>query len=310
MPTIDVCVATFRRPELLRTLLESLLAQETQGELEFTISIADNDAGRSAEPVVREFAHGPIKITYDVEPEQNISLARNRSMSHGAADYIATIDDDNYADRRWLLNLCRAARSYGADVVHGPVVPEFPAGTPDYIRDCYIFVRPNPATGYGERYILTTANSLFKRALIDGVEAPFDPAFGLSGGGDAKFFRELRARGCRMMWCREAPVFSPVPRSRATIGWVVQRSFRLGNVRARLRDGRTERRGQTTPRKSIVARAAGSARRAILDPKRNSVLWLTRIAFNLGVLAHSAGYRYEEYRRRGKNDSRPGAAGG
>lgn len=49
-------------------------------------------------------------------------------------DYIATIDDDDYADRQWLLNLYRAIITYGADIVHGPVVWEFPAGTPDYIR--------------------------------------------------------------------------------------------------------------------------------------------------------------------------------
>ncbi|MGH7835788.1 MAG: glycosyltransferase family 2 protein, partial [Candidatus Binatia bacterium] len=67
-PKIDVCIATYKRPQLLKKLLLSLVAQETGGEFSFTIIVADNDAQRSAEPVVGELNAGGQKIIYAVEP--------------------------------------------------------------------------------------------------------------------------------------------------------------------------------------------------------------------------------------------------
>ena len=101
-PTISVCIATYRRPALLKKLLLSLINQETNKEFSFTINVADNDDRRSAEPVVRELNSNGQDISYAVEPRQNISLARNKSISLATGDYIATIDDDLYADSRWL----------------------------------------------------------------------------------------------------------------------------------------------------------------------------------------------------------------
>jgi hypothetical protein len=53
-----------KRPHLLKKLLLSLVAQETGGEFSWTIIAADNDAQRSAEPVVCEFT---VSRTYSPE---------------------------------------------------------------------------------------------------------------------------------------------------------------------------------------------------------------------------------------------------
>lgn len=121
-PTIDVCIATYRRADRLRRLLESLLSQQTQRLFSYSLIVVDNDACRSAEPVVEKFLGMGPDLVYDVEPERNISLARNRCLTHATGDYIAMIDDDEYADGRWLLNLYTTMMAYEADVVRGPVV--------------------------------------------------------------------------------------------------------------------------------------------------------------------------------------------
>ena len=41
---------------MLKRLLEHLSIQETDGQFTFSISIADNDPARSAEPVIATFA--------------------------------------------------------------------------------------------------------------------------------------------------------------------------------------------------------------------------------------------------------------
>ncbi|HEY4283134.1 MAG TPA: glycosyltransferase family 2 protein [Chthoniobacterales bacterium] len=227
-PKIDVCVATYKRPQLLKKLLLSLAAQETGGEYTFAVVVADNDVERSAEPVVRELNASGAKIIYAVEPEQNISLARNKALSLATGDYIAAIDDDEYANSSWLLQLYRALTSFNADVVHGPVIPEFPPQTPRYIREA--FMRPNPPTGSTGKYILNAGNTLFRRTLIEGTKTPFDPRFGRTGAEDTAFFFDLRRRGSRMTWCREALVFEAVPSPRANLMWLVRRKFRHGNL--------------------------------------------------------------------------------
>ena len=51
----------------------------------------------------RAKAANRYNIDYFVEPERNISLARNRSVRASKGDLIAFIDDDEFPDRDWLL---------------------------------------------------------------------------------------------------------------------------------------------------------------------------------------------------------------
>ena len=53
---ISVCICTYRRPQLLKRLLQTLEEQETDGLFTFSIVVADNDGQRSAEPLVSDFA--------------------------------------------------------------------------------------------------------------------------------------------------------------------------------------------------------------------------------------------------------------
>jgi succinoglycan biosynthesis protein ExoM len=306
---INVCVATYKRPGLLKKLLRSLRAQETEQEISFTIMVADNDAQRSAEPVVRELNASGQTIIYAVEPTQNISLARNKALSFATGDYIATIDDDEYADSRWLLNLYRTILAYRADIVFGPVVPIFHVKTPNYVRKSGAFWLPDPPTGSTENYVPCTANSLFRRGLIQHMVTPFDPSFGRTGGGDSAFFENLRKQGHRGVWCREAQVFGFVPPERTTWRWILQREFRRGNVYNRVFD-----RGVVDPQLPRVVKILALGKRAarlcypvplyittgFLDVQYTvkAVERLRSCAFNAGMIAHFLGFQYEEYRGR------------
>jgi len=290
-PKIDVCVATYKRPQLLRKLLLSLVAQKTGDEFTFTIIVADNDAQCSAEPVVRELNANGQKIIYAVEPRQNISLARNKALSHATGDYIATIDDDEYADSSWLLHLYRAITSLNTDVVHGPVIPEFPPKTPRYIREG--FMRPNPPTGSTKSYILNAGNTLFRRTLVEVMTTPFDPRFGRTGGEDTAFFFDLKRRGCRMTWCREALVFEAVSSTRTSLVWLLKRKFRHGNLYPRYHGYSKPIRGAQfcfsclqLPR--LGCRVLFFMIGGIFSSKcyKHGIASLLDIPFRLGILAH------------------------
>src|SRR5690349_17824676 len=101
---ICVCICTYKRPRYLKRHLHGLSCQDAQGSFTFSIVIVDNDAFRSSEGLVTEFARSSaINIRYFVETRQNISLARNLAVGNAAGDYVAFIDDDEFPTEAWLL---------------------------------------------------------------------------------------------------------------------------------------------------------------------------------------------------------------
>ena len=115
---IAVCVCTYKRPQMLQRLLDDLSVQETGGAFEFSIVVGDNDPSQSAEPVVSAFAtRSSIPVTYAVEPRQGICRIRNRAIEYATGNFIAFIDDDEFPDRRWLLELFRTCNVDGVDGV-------------------------------------------------------------------------------------------------------------------------------------------------------------------------------------------------
>ena len=108
---IAVCVCTYKRPQLLKRLLEELRGQDTGGLFTYSIVVVDNDHSRSAEAVVGDFAvSSGIPIKYCIEPQQNIALARNRAIDNVDGDLIAFIDDDEFPIKSWLLTLFEALK--------------------------------------------------------------------------------------------------------------------------------------------------------------------------------------------------------
>ena len=130
-PHVSVCICTYKRPALLRGLLDELGCQVTAGLFTYSIVVADNDESQSAKTVVSEFAaRSDIPITYCVQPRRNIALARNTTVENATGDFIAFIDDDEFPTKRWLLTLLNACSKCGADGVLGPVIPYFDETTP------------------------------------------------------------------------------------------------------------------------------------------------------------------------------------
>lgn len=299
-PVIDVCISTYKRTDQLEKLLHSLIGQETGGRFDFAIHVADNDALGTAEPVVRRFQSAGHPISYGIEPEQNISMARNKSVSFARGDYVAVTDDDQYADPRWLLSLYEAAVTHEADVVHGNVVPSFPDSAPRFVRDFH--TRQKRLTGVTRGYVYSTANVLFRRSLIAGNSTPFDPRLGRSGGEDSAFFNALHDSNRRMIWCAEAIVHSVIPPDRCTLRWILKRRFRVGYTVAAIRKQPQSvvpifvTIARLLPRVAVFSILGIFHRPSRQKAVQRSVSLLLNIAFLLGRLVRGLGIEYAEYK--------------
>jgi succinoglycan biosynthesis protein ExoM len=227
---ISVCICTFRRPELLKELLDKLNNQRTDGQFAYSVVVADNDPEQSARPVVKTAScSSRVRLTYCSEPQQNIALARNKALAHAEGDFIAFIDDDEYPEDDWLLNLFKTCEAYQVDGVLGPVKPYFEADPPQWVTKGKFFDRPNFDTGYRMNWDQArTGNVLFKRDILDSVDVPFRSQFD-TAGEDIDFFRRMMQNGRTFIWCREAVVHEVVPASRCNRRYLLRRALLRGS---------------------------------------------------------------------------------
>ena len=227
-PHICICICTYKRPQMLRRLLTELCRQTTRGEFTYSIVVADNDTERSAESVVAGFAaSSPVRILYCVEPRQNISLARNKVIDNSCGDFVALIDDDEFPQHDWILNLLQACRRFGVDGVLGPVLKHFDQEPPEWVIRGRFYDRSTDPTGTAVRWRMArTGNVLLKRAIFDDVQQPFHPEF--RAGEDQDFFRRMIDKGHKFVWCNEAIVYEIVPPERWKRKYMLRKALLRG----------------------------------------------------------------------------------
>jgi succinoglycan biosynthesis protein ExoM len=231
---IDICVCTFRRPELVATL-RSLQALTVPPGFKVSIIVADNDDFPSAKPLIGKVKSQSRRfpIRYVHCPARNISIARNACLDVSSADFVAFIDDDETASDLWLENLIRVAQDSGADAVLGPVRSVYRPDAPDWMRRGD-FHSTRPVWVAGEIRTGYTCNVLLRMGAKSVRNLRFGLERGRSGGEDTEFFRQVHRAGGRIAFADDAWVVEPVPPPRATFGWLARRRFRMGQTHGKL----------------------------------------------------------------------------
>ena len=232
-PTLAIAVLTFRRPAPLSDLIPLLIeqARAVSNEAAAYVLVVDNDPERSAESLVAQFADQGV--VYANEPEPGIATARNRAMKAAAnTDLLVFIDDDEVPVEDWLANLLATYRQFSSVGVVGNVLRKYEVPPDPWILAGRYFDRDPIDTGT-RVHAAGTGNLLLDLNQVRAADVWFDPVFGLSGGSDTLFTRQLVRGGGELIWCADAPVYELIPASRLTRKWVVTRAFRIGNGGAR-----------------------------------------------------------------------------
>ena len=202
-PTIEivVCIPCFRRPQYLRRTLELLAAQRTSRR--FAVVMVENDASKSESvPVATEYlASGKFAGLCVIEPRQGNCHAINAAFETAlqmfpAATSFLMIDDDEIASPDWLEQMVRTADATGADIVGGPVFPEFDDARKRGLRRHPAFAPAYDASG-PVPVIYGCGNCLIRRSVFTRLGMPaFDLRFNFLGGGDTDFFYRCRGSVC------------------------------------------------------------------------------------------------------------------
>jgi GT2 family glycosyltransferase len=232
---IVVCIPSFRRPQHLRLTLESLASQRT--DRRFAVVVVENDAlRRESVPVAIEFFWtGNIPGLCLVEPHQGNCHAINAAFETALATFptatkLLMIDDDEIASPEWLERMVGAAEASGADLVGGPVLPDFDDDLKRGLRRHPAF-RPAYDESGPVPIIYGCGNCLITRAVFERLADPaFDLKFNFLGGGDTDFFVRCRQAGMQFHWAADAVITETVPHSRTNPRWLVVRGLRIGAI--------------------------------------------------------------------------------
>jgi succinoglycan biosynthesis protein ExoM len=295
---VSICISSYRRPRGLLRLLRSLARLDAASPTH-EIIVADNDAGRSAEPVVQQARAEGIAVAYVVQPVRGIAQARNRSVAAARGTFVAFIDDDEEAEARWLVELHGELMRHGADAAVGPILPRFEGPVPGWLVEGGFFDRPRSPTGtLLDRRGVRTGNALIRREMLMALPGPFDERYGLTGGEDTDMFLRLMANGARIVAVDSAIVWEHLPPHRTKITYLLRRRFLIGMNAARFDadKGRPPVRTRAQVR-SLWAGVKLAVSGVILYP-RSRADGLTRLAYaarTLGQIAFHRGFIYEAY---------------
>ncbi len=320
-PVLAIAICTYRRPLLLAKTLNGI------AELTFPpgrrpalhVIVADNEGDPTVQREVEAFAaRTDLPTTYVIEHRRGISQARNACLEAvpEAAEFVAFIDDDETPGPGWLSTLLATQSRTRAAVVCGPVGARFETIPPAWIVEGGFFEQPRRADGSLEDMPdgapivdAATGNTLVRMAEIRRLELRFDNRFGMTGGEDALFFRQLRAAGAKMVWSPGAEVVEHIPSARARFAYLAREYFRCGSVRTAIDalDSRATP-GTAAPlgfcastlkkigRKTVVH--ATLLTQAVVSGRARARVYfhIFEIANAAGRLSALLGFRYEHYR--------------
>lgn len=226
-----ICIPTFRRPEQLLILLNTLLP-ELQGQRAHIV-VADNDCGTEAPAVIEAFrASWPDSRCIPVRA-RGIAQVRNALMAEaGRADpdwrWVIMLDDDGWVTPGWLESLLSAGEQFEADFLAGPVDGKLPDDSGLLARNSLYANRGSSPTGLVST-LKGAQNLAIARKALQVVPHPmFREAYGASGGEDYDLFRRaIQAKG-RLVWAHDAVVVEPTPPERLTTRSLLHRYSSTG----------------------------------------------------------------------------------
>jgi glucosyl-dolichyl phosphate glucuronosyltransferase len=295
---VTVAIPTYNRADFLRQTLAGIAAQQFPRD-HFEVLVIDNNSRDHTPAVVAEFAQTRPAPRYVRETKQGLDYARNRAIEEARGDIILFGDDDILVQPDWLAQmvvplLADAAQRIGA--VGGEVIPVFPDGLPDWVREWHAPLAFRADAGpLPAKHSPMGANMAFPKWVFMQL-GPFHTALDRAAGnyfsgGDSEMVRRVRAAGLEVWFAPAAAVQHQMPAGRTTFRYAARHAFDSARSRVIDRAGQPGAAGYFAGRLlGNVAKAAGFGLLAL----GNALILRTGAAKKALVRAwRSCGYLYQ-----------------
>lgn len=233
LPFVSVAVATYRRPEHLRTCLESLVVQDYAAD-DFEIVVVDDGTGDETARVVRDVEqHAAPDVRYVRQAHGGINRARNLAIATARGDPICFVDDDQAMPPSWLPAIVAGvARFPGAACVGGPMrlrlegrPPRMCGGEP--LGESELDLGPD---AHLVDYVWG-GNMAVRRDAIAEV-GPFREDLELLGGTESEWLERVRAAGRDVVYVPDAWVWHRRTQAELRLRWLLRRHLARGRGQA------------------------------------------------------------------------------
>lgn len=312
--TLTVAVPTYRRPEQLRCCLAAVLPQVDDAVERAVVSAADvlvvdnSEDGSAAATIAGLLETRGDRLRYVHEPVPGIAAARNAALDEATGRLLAFIDDDEVPRPGWLEALVTTWRSTGASAVMGRVDAVLHADADAWADAGHVYGRQRVPTGTAIP-VAAAGNLLLDLADVRGRGVRFDQRFGLTGGEDTFFSRQLVGAGGTILWCDGSVAEEHVPAHRFGRRWMMRRFYNHGTIEvhvdvllARTRLGRLAARAHGLGR-GAIRMLLGSLRLAaglVTRSQRQQARAVRTVCRGTGMVAAAVGAVHEQYRRTGR----------
>jgi glycosyltransferase involved in cell wall biosynthesis len=303
--TLDVLVATRRRPLMLERALVSLLTAHVPDLLDVRLVVIDNDNRRSTIDAVNRVAtRHPGRITYLHESTPGKSPALNRGLRETTGELVGFVDDDEEVDPEWFDTAADAFVDPAIDFIGGPCLPRWGAVPPAWLPTSWFgvigFVDDGDRVmvfGKDAPGILMGGNAIIRRQVLERVGyysaslGPRPRARLLSGEDEDLFARLLKA-GAYGLYLPKLRIYHYVPPQRLTKTYYRRWSFWHGVSRSLIdstRPLKVKRVGRV-PRYLYGAAARAAIRAASFLRRDRSQQFANELE-----LWHVAGFVYGSY---------------
>jgi glycosyltransferase involved in cell wall biosynthesis len=132
---LTLLVCTYNRSKDLRDLLETALAQETDGAFTYEVLVVDNNSTDDTRKVTESYIDaGHARLRYLFEPRQGKSYALNTGLSHIRGRLHVIVDDDQILPSGWAKEIVEAFRLHPeVTFIGGKILPLWQKEPPNWL---------------------------------------------------------------------------------------------------------------------------------------------------------------------------------
>lgn len=239
---IYVAALTYKRPRMLRRLLNAWNSLRLPEGTNVRFLVIDNDRAGSARKIVESFIKlFEGRLNYIVEARPGIPAARNRALeaaNHAGADFLCFNDDDGFPDSEWLVALIQCQTGTKARLAFGPQRPIRPepiitrwqnALAVSLIARASFIERFAAKEGRKGRIATSgTYNWMCDVRWVIDKGIRFDSSRSETGGTDTFFREAVIHEGGKLKWCPNAIVYEVLQPERLNLRYQFQRARAQG----------------------------------------------------------------------------------
>jgi len=209
MIKISVIICTYNRANSLKDTLDYLKNQSYKDD-SWELIVVDNNSNDNTKEIINSYKNKLPNLTYQFEPNQGLSFARNLGIKYAHGDIIAFTDDDVLPEADWLYQISNNMAIYNCDACGGYISPKWEAPPPSWLSEIFYGFLAIKIDLNGPRQLSITdelpfgANMAFRKSIFSAYGL-FDTHKGrkgniLAGGEDIEMFERIIHAQCPVFY--------------------------------------------------------------------------------------------------------------